>query len=262
MRLSSRLALVLSLVYPVAVWAQPAANVPAPRMDENSRLAHQQLIEKAKKGKIDVYFVGDSITRRWGATDYPEFLAHWTETFHGWNAANMAWGGDSTQNILWRLHNGELEGVQPKVFVVLAGTNNLSARRGEDQAADVAQGVWAVVNACREKAPQAKVVLMGIFPRNDNLAYLPVIKEINSRLEKQAAESGGAVRFLNINDKLANAEGTLNEGVSPDRLHLSLPGYRIWGESLKPVLTDLLGPRAAEDQAPPPTGDPSAKPRS
>ena len=72
-----------------------------------------------------MYFVGDSITRRWGATDYLDFLAHWKQSFHGWNAANFGWGADSTQHMLWRLQNGELDGVNPKAIVVLAGTNNV-----------------------------------------------------------------------------------------------------------------------------------------
>ncbi|MEO8362286.1 MAG: hypothetical protein ABI672_19830, partial [Vicinamibacteria bacterium] len=84
------------------------------RSDANSHLVHQELLAKAKSGGIDVYFEGDSITRRWGALDYPEFLAHWNQTFHGWNAANFGWGGDRTENILWRLENGELDGVHPK----------------------------------------------------------------------------------------------------------------------------------------------------
>src|ERR1017187_6462737 len=80
---------------------------------------------EGKKGGIDVYFEGDSITRRWGATDYPDFLANWKENFFGWNAADFGWGADTIQNILWRLQNGELDGVNPKVIVLLAGTNNV-----------------------------------------------------------------------------------------------------------------------------------------
>ncbi len=111
-----------------------AADQPAARTDANSLLAHEQLLEKAKKGGIDIYFEGDSIVRRWGATDYPEMLANWKQNFFGWNAADFGWGADTTQNILWRLNNGELDGVNPKVMVLLAGTNN-RGQRGE--AADV-----------------------------------------------------------------------------------------------------------------------------
>src|SRR5947209_3067053 len=102
-----------------------AADQPLPRTDANSKKAHEQMLANLKKGRIDVYFTGDSITRRWRATDYPQFLANWKENFFGWNAANFGWGGDTIQNVLWRLQNGELEGVHPKVIVLLAGTNNV-----------------------------------------------------------------------------------------------------------------------------------------
>src|SRR5262249_57084888 len=101
---------------------------PLARTDPNSQEAHRQLMEKAKKGRIDIYFLGDSITRRWGATDYPEFLANWKQNFHGWNARNFGWGADTVQNVLWRLTNGELDGVNPKGIVVMAGTNNVGTR--------------------------------------------------------------------------------------------------------------------------------------
>lgn len=97
------------------------------RTDQNSQTAHAQLLEKARKGRIDVYFEGDSITRRWGTSDvqYQDLLANWNQNFFGWNAANFGWGGDTVQNMLWRLQNGELDGVNPKIIVLLGGTNNL-----------------------------------------------------------------------------------------------------------------------------------------
>ena len=146
-----------------------AAVRPAPRTDRNSQIAHEQLLEKARKGGIDVYFLGDSITRRWGATDYPEFLANWNTNFFGWNAANFGWGGDRIENMLWRLENGELDGVHPRIIVVLAG-------------------------------------------------------------------------------------------ISRDKLHPGLKGYQVWADGLKPIFTEILGPPARTDHAPPPTGDPNAKP--
>ncbi len=236
--------------------AQPADR-PAPRTDANSRLAHEQLLAKAKQGRIDVYFVGDSITRRWGATDYPEFLAHWKSNFHGWNAANFGWGADSTQHILWRLQNGEMDGVAPRVIVILAGTNNVG-RTPPDEAkvAEITRGVKAIVEACRQKAPAATIVLTAIFPRNDNPAVVPGIERINQNLARLA--DGKAILYLNINDKLADADGRLLDGMTVDKLHLSLRGYQVWADGLKPIFTELLGPPAATDQAPPPTGDPSA----
>ncbi|MBI5769234.1 MAG: hypothetical protein HZA93_15680 [Verrucomicrobia bacterium] len=236
--------------------AQPA-DVAAPRTDSNSRLAHEQLLAKAKQGRIDLYFVGDSITRRWGATDYPEFLAHWQKNFHGWNAGNFGWGADSTQHILWRLQNGELEGVNPKVIVLLAGTNNVS-RTPPDEAkiAGITRGLKAIIDTCRAKAPRATLVVTAIFPRNDNPEVMPGINRINENLARLA--DGKAVRFLNVNDRLADQDGRLFDGMMGDKLHPSLKGYEVWAAGLKPVLTELLGPPDATDSAPPPTGDPSA----
>src|SRR5947209_356463 len=233
------------------------ADRPVPRTDSNSRTAHAQLLEKAKKGHIDVYFLGDSITRRWGATDYPDFLANWRQNFHGWNAANFGWGGDTTQNILWRLHDGELDGVNPKVIVLMAGTNNVGPAGGDDvKVAEVTRGIKAVLDVCRQKAPEAVIILMGITPRNDNMAALATINKINDRIAQFA--DGTKVRYLNLNDRLADKNGKLRAGMSPDRLHLSAQGYQIWADALKPILTELLGPPAKDDLAPPPTGDPSA----
>jgi lysophospholipase L1-like esterase len=233
------------------------ADTPVMRGDRNSHLVHAQLLAKAKQGRVDLYFAGDSITRRWGATDYPEFLAHWKKTFHGWNAGNFAWGGDATQNMLWRLHHGELDGVNPKVVVLLAGTNNLGPGAAEEaRVADVTRGITALVAEIRERAPLARIVLMGILPRNDLPGVMPAINRINDNIARIA--DGETVRYLNINDRLADADGNLFEGMTVDRLHLGLKGYQVWADALIPVLTELLGPPAAIDTAPPPTGDPSA----
>ncbi len=234
------------------------ADVPAARTDSNSMLAHRQLLAKRTQGRIDVYFVGNSITRRWGATDYPELLANWKANFYGWNAADFGWGGDKIQNILWRLENGELDGVNPKVIVILAGTNNVGTEPGGDEKiADIVRGLRALVDACRRRAPNATIILTGIFPRNDNMAVIPEITRINAALSHFA--DGRTIRYININDKLADRGGTLFDGMMGDELHPTVKGYQIWADALKPVLTELLGPPAATDLAPPPTGDPSAR---
>ena len=142
----------------VASLAQVPADQPVARTDQNSRTAHAQLLEKAKQGRIDIYFEGDSITRRWGATDYPELLANWNQNFFGWNAADFGWGADTIQNILWRLENGELDGVNPKIIVLLAGTNNVgnTVPPGGDDAkvADITKGLKAVLDLLQAKAPE------------------------------------------------------------------------------------------------------------
>jgi lysophospholipase L1-like esterase len=254
--------LLAGLCLPAALPAQAPADEPVPRTDANSLAAHAQLLEKARKGGIDVYFEGDSIVRRWGATDYPELLANWNRNFHGWNAADFGWGADTIQNILWRLENGELEGVNPKVIVLLAGTNNVG--RGappggeEARAADIARGIEAILRVMRDKAPAATILLTGIFPRNDSLAAMPIIDRVNERLAKLA--DGRKIRYFNINDRLADGEGRLFDGMmnASDKLHPTVQGYQVWADALKPILTELLGPPGEEDHGPPPTGDPSA----
>jgi lysophospholipase L1-like esterase len=244
----------------------PAQTAPAdqaaPRTDRNSQIAHEQLLAKTKQGRIDVYFEGDSITRRWGATDYPQLLENWKQNFFGWNAADFGWGADRVENILWRLENGELDGIHPKVIVLLAGTNNVGGHvppEGiEKAAANVTNGLAAVVRVMQAKAPNATIIVTGIFPRNDSFAVMPEIDQINANLAKMA--DGRKVRYLNVNDKLADGSGKLYDGMMNDRdkLHPQLKGYQVWADALKPILTELLGPPASEDHGPPPTGDPSA----
>jgi lysophospholipase L1-like esterase len=238
-----------------------AADQPSPREDANSQLAHKQLVEKAKRGGIDLYFVGDSITRRWGTTDlqYKDLLENWNKNFFGWNAADFGWGADWIQNILWRLHNGELDNVNPRVIVVLAGTNNIGKEPGDDaKVADITKGLKAILAVCREKAPDATVIMMGIFPRNDNMAVMPTINKINENIARLA--DGKKVRYLNVNARLADNEDRLFDGMMDpnDKLHPRVKGYQVWADGLKPILTELLGPPASTDHAPPPTGDPSA----
>ncbi|HXG48559.1 MAG TPA: GDSL-type esterase/lipase family protein [Methylomirabilota bacterium] len=242
------------------------ADQPSPRQDQNSQIAHTELLAKARTGRIDLYFIGDSITRRWGTSDpqYKDFLAHWTTNFFGWNAGNFGWGGDTIQNILWRLHHGELDGVHPKVIVLMASANNVGATAPppgtEDaKAEDIVRGLRATIDLMRQKAPGATILLMGITPRNDrgSMAVMPLINRINDRLAGLA--DGSTIRFLNLNDKLADKDGRLFEGMTVDGLHLSLRGYQVWADALRPVLLELLGPPAKRDHAPPPTGDPSLR---
>ncbi|MEO5818067.1 MAG: GDSL-type esterase/lipase family protein [Gemmatimonadaceae bacterium] len=234
------------------------ADKATPRTDANSLLAHQQLLEKRTTGKIDVYFVGNSITRRWGATDYPALLANWKANFFGWNASDFGWGADKIEHMLWRIENGELDGVNPKVIVILAGANNVGKRAGTDaDVANITRGLKALLDLCRSKAPNATIILTGILPRNDNMEVVPEINRINANLARFA--DGKRVRYVNVNDKLASADGVLFDGMTMDKLHPTLEGYQVWADALKPLLAEILGPPSVTDLAPPATGDPSAR---
>jgi cephalosporin-C deacetylase len=243
------------------------ADQPLPRTDANSLTAHEQLLAKRGAGQIDVYFMGDSITRRWGASDaqYADLYANWRQNFTGWNAANFGWGGDKTQNMLWRLRNGELDGLKPKVVVLMAGTNNvgrispLGVADAEARADEVARGVAAVVREIRQRAPRATLIITGITPRDDNLAVGAIINRANAHIARLA--DGRSIRYINLHEQLAFPDGRLRAGMANDGLHLTVQAYQLWADALKPHFTEILGPPAAQDRAPPPTGDPSAPPR-
>ena len=118
--------------------------------------------------------------------------------------------------------------------------------------AEITRGLKALIALCRQKAPTATLVLNAIFPRNDHPALVPGINRLNENLDRLADSK--AIRYVNINDRLADKDGMM-----ADKLHPTLKGYQVWADALKPVFTELLGPPAATDHAPPPTGDPSAR---
>lgn len=235
-----------------------ASTVAEPRSDENSQTAHADLLKKISQGKIDVYFIGDSITRRWGALDYPELLDHWNKHFYGWNAANFAWGGDRTQNILWRMQNGELTGANPKLFAVQAGTNNLNNEDNDQfQIDSITAGIIEIVRTAREKVPNAEVVITAVFPRRDNPRFNAIIDKINQNLHAFAEQN--QLHYVDIGQRLVDEEGLLRVDMSDDGLHLNQNGYQVWAEALVPTFEEILGPRSETDEAPPATGNPAAR---
>jgi lysophospholipase L1-like esterase len=247
------------MVLPQIACAQAPADQPSPRNnpnlnnDPNSEQAHQDLLAKARKGGIDIYFEGDSITRRWGTSDsqYKSFLANWSSNFFGWNAADFGWGADALQNILWRLDNGELDGVNPRIIVFLGGINNINGPLNDAGTANVERGIKKILDVCQEKAPHAIIILTAIFPRDSATA---TILKIDEDIAKFA--DGKKIRFLNVNDKLAGKDGKQLPGMFVDGTHPTVNGYQVWADGLKPIFTEILGPPAATDHAPPPSKDP------
>ena len=216
--------------------AETAAGVPntckpAPR-DKGWLGRHEQYVALAKKGGIDLYFEGDSITDGWHGGG----KAVWTKEFAGWNAANFGIGGDQTQHVLWRLQNGEFEGVRPKVVVLMIGTNNSG-----DTVANIAAGVTADVKEIQKQSPATKILLLAIFPRTAKAdapirAKLKAVNEIIAKLD-----DGKTVKYMDIGNKFLEADGTLTKEIMPDALHPNAKGYQIWADAIKPTLTEWLG---------------------
>lgn len=215
---------------------------PAPR-EGNWVKRHESFVAIAQKGGVDVLFLGDSITDFWRREDGPQGgRSVWEKNFAPLRAANFGISGDRTQHVLWRLANGELEGLSPKVVVLLIGTNNTGLERDKvtprNTATETIAGVTAVVKTLRTRLPSSKILLHAIFPRADNDVSPPQIREINAALAQLA--DGQSVRFLDLNEKLLSADGALNKEVMPDLLHPNARGYEIWAAAIKEPLTAML----------------------
>lgn len=193
---------------------------------------HKQILEVVKKGDIDVVFIGDSITQGWGSNKA------WKENFEPLKAANLGISGDQTGHVLWRLTEGkELDGISPKVAVVMIGTNN----SGRDSAANIAEGIEAVVKTIHQKTPKTKILLLGVFPRGEKAgtAIRMKLAEINQTIAK-LDDGGKTVKFMDIGEKFLDKDGHLSKEIMPDYLHLSPRGYEIWAEAIRPTVAKML----------------------
>jgi lysophospholipase L1-like esterase len=193
--------------------------------------AHERFVKTAREGKAQLLFLGDSITAGWGGNG----KAIWTQAFGAWEPANFGIGGDRTQHLLWRIQNGELNGLQPKAAVVMIGTNNV----GGDSAEGIAKGVTEIVETIREKTPGTKILLLAVFPRgqrpNPGREKLKQVNQIIAKLD-----DGKNVFFLDIGDKFLTPDGLMTEQITPDFLHLSAAGYQIWADAITPKLQELM----------------------
>jgi lysophospholipase L1-like esterase len=216
---------------------QPGAT-PAPKSGGWLK-RHEGFAEEAKKGGYEVLFQGDSITDGWRNGKAKTI---WDATFVPLKAANFGISGDRTQHVLWRLQNGEFDGItMPKVVVLMIGTNNIGQKENPEPAASPIAGVDAILKTIRTKSPMTKVLLIGVFPRSEkpDHAFRAVIKEINTAIAKHDDE-GKTVKFLDIGEKFLQPDGTLTKEIMPDFLHLSEKGYQIWADAIKEPLAALL----------------------
>jgi len=212
---------------------------PAPRNKEYGWMSiaawkqrHEKNLVRAMQGNADVVFFGDSITEGWGNN------SAWKKHFAPINSVNFGIGGDTTQNVLWRITNGELEGITPKLFVVMIGTNNFGLHN--DKPEDVANGVKTIVETLQKKVPTAKVLLLAVFPRGQKLdnEFRKRITNLNEEISK--LQDGKKIVYLDIKDAFLDKEGSLPKELMPDFLHLSEKGYFVWAEAIEPTVKKML----------------------
>jgi lysophospholipase L1-like esterase len=196
---------------------------------------HEELNARAKAGGFDVLFVGDSITQGWEWWG----KAEWDRKIAPFRAANFGIGGDRTEQVLWRLDHGNLEGTpNPKVIVLLIGTNNTGYRK--DRPEETAAGIGAILARLHARFPGAQILLFAVFPRGASPA--DEMRKINNEVNRIIARYAGHwnIRFVDINAKLLRPDGTLSEEIMPDLLHPSAKGYAIWADALVPEIQDAL----------------------
>lgn len=221
------------------------AVIPVSKLEEDSYdwwERHEQVLKIQKEIDPEVVLIGDSITHFWGGEPWSDNVhgerIAWNSVFAPYRVLNMGFGWDRTQNVLWRLDHGQLDGLKPEVVVILIGTNNTSETENAraNDADEIAEGLRAICDRVEAKVPNARIVVMAVFPREKEPDHprRVLIRDINERYAKLAEERGYA--FVDIGPRLLEPDGTLSSETAPDYCHLTERGYRHWAEALRPLL--------------------------
>jgi len=223
---------------------KPLALSPVPHPGKEA--LHASFNEISKKGEAPLVFLGDSITQGWSGKGKAVWEKYWAPL----GAANFGIGGDRTEHILWRLANGNYDGLKPKLTVLLIGTNN-TGHQGRPMpehggavysstAGETAAGVTEIVKVLKQKQPQMKILLLAIFPRGATPE--DKMRQQNEKTNELIAklDDGKSVFFMDINKGLLEADGTLSKDIMPDLLHPNEKGYEIWASSIEARVKELM----------------------
>lgn len=243
--------LALSLVLSACKMERPipvhVATTPVAEPTEAKMKRHEAFNEISKQGEARLVFLGDSITQGWESKGH----ATWAKYYEPRKAANFGIGGDRTEHVLWRLENGNFDGLKPALIVLMIGTNN-TGHQGrpvpeldnavyECPADKTADGVALILRKLRKKAPFAEILLLGIFPRGETPEdpMRQQNEDTNALIAKLA--DGKTIHYLDIGKTFLQPDGTLTREIMPDLLHLSEKGYEMWAEAIEPKVKELLG---------------------
>lgn len=231
------------------------AIIPVPKLEDDSYdwwERHKDVLKVKDSLDPEIVLIGNSITHFWGG-DFPPLKnvdgtsrvangSHsWETTFKDHRVLNLGFGWDRTQNVLWRLNNGELDGLSPKLVIIHIGTNNTSETKNarKNTATEILEGIVAIYNSVRSKTPNAKIVLMEIMPREElpNNSRRLLINETNQLLKQYAKDND--ITLLDISTKMLNSDGILTKAYTLDFCHPNEAGYQIWGEALEPFIKGI-----------------------
>ena len=206
---------------------------------------HYRVLDDVASGDVDLIYVGDSITHGFDKAG----KEMWDKYYAPRKAVNMGFSGDRTEHVLWRFDHGEIDGISPKLAILMIGTNNSN---GDDNTAEeIADGIKAICAEMRIKLPKTKILMLAIFPRGDaeqrkdkeHDAAFNAQWAKNNKASKLASEiaDGKHIFYLDINDKFLDADGNLPRDIMPDLLHPNSKGYKIWAEAIEPTVKELMG---------------------
>jgi lysophospholipase L1-like esterase len=218
----------------------PDASAATPKQDTGQFVKrHESFLARAKAGPIGLLFLGDSITDNWSKAP-----AIWNKYYAPYQPANFGIGGDTTQNVIWRIEHGELDGIHPRVVVLMIGTNNA----GSNDAAEIFAADKKIVGMIRTRLPEAKVLLLAIFPRGprknrdgseDNyVERMQIINAVNPQLA--TLDDGVNVRYLDLGAKFLGPDGKIPDAIMADHLHPTVAGYQIWADAMQPLLGEMM----------------------
>lgn len=201
---------------------------------------HEAKLKEKASRRVDLVFIGDSITHGWDGSFRPGPERVWSAYYGDRNALNLGFSGDRTEHVLWRLEHGEVEGLAPRAAVLMIGTNNIG--HGGQTVEETAAGVAAVCRSIRSKMPGAKLILLAVFPRRDKGSEVAAkVEDLNRRIAALGRDAG--IMFLDINRALLESDGSLSREIMYDLLHPGPVGYVRWAEALEPAMRRVFGPR-------------------
>jgi lysophospholipase L1-like esterase len=231
------------------------AIIPVPKLEEDSYNwwdRHAEVLAIKDSIKPEILLIGDSITHFWGGSPQrryangelraPNGPESWNKLFGRHRVLNIGFGWDRTQNVLWRLDHGEIDGINPRLVVINIGTNNTSltsaARR--NTASEIVDGIMAIQARVRTKIPNAKIVVMALFPRESDPGNprRVLINQVNGQLKVLADHQN--ISLINIGPEMLNPDGTFLPGMMLDFTHPTDRGYQVWADALKPFVNAAI----------------------
>jgi lysophospholipase L1-like esterase len=231
--------LIISILLSQALVAEEKQNSAVTPAHRHSwwTLRNDAVNERVRQGNVDLLYIGDSITHGWEG----EGKEYWDKYYAPRNAVNMGFSGDRTQHVLWRLDHGHLEGISPKLAVLMIGTNNSNGN--DNTAEEIADGIIVICNKLRTKCPKTKILILAIFPRGPEPSDQ---REKNAKASLLASKiaDGKMIHYQDINDKFLTKDGFLTNKIMPDYLHPNKEGYKIWAEAIEPKVAELMGEKS------------------